>query len=568
MRTFDSYYDSEGNYHSVTYEDGVLVQDVITQYADNDSNSSSVNNSGARTSAYDSIANDTTRGGTSNFSSNVILAGTAGNDSLNNFSGNVTVYGGAGDDLIYNGWFGSNAIIKGGSNNDNIYNYASNSLLKGGSGNDYLYSGEGSSTLIAGTGDDNILVEKYSASTSDNYHFVDAGAGNDNINLYSLKSSTVNGGAGNDTINSTGSSNRIFGGDGDDYIKGGGSKNTSADTIVGGKGDDTIEVINGTSGDERIYYAEGDGNDVITDGFSFLSFSDSYSNPKNQIYITGGASYSTMTSGNDIVVSVGSGSITLKNSATYAGYFYDSYLNISTIESSMDMPSVDSSDDDSDNFISSDSNNNEVQQNIYTYSGGNEVISNYLQGTQINLATDYQGIGLEGNSFFIKSSSGQLEIQNARDKVISYGDAAGNLVAYSYIASGGGVIDGRNISQFEIIIGGDNSDNQIYAGSGGSYLWGGMGGNDTLTGGDGYDEFFYAIGSGDDIITNANRNDIINLLGVSISQITDADISLSEINLSFADGGHLKLESYAPTGFKVEGVTYAADRINGTWYTK
>ena len=568
MRTFDSYYDSEGNYHSVTYEDGVLVQDVITQYADNDSNSSSVNNSGARTSAYDSIANDTTRGGTSNFSSNVILAGTAGNDSLNNFSGNVTVYGGAGDDLIYNGWFGSNAIIKGGSNKDSIYNYASNSLLKGGSGNDYLYSGEGSSTLIAGTGDDNILVEKYSASTSDNYHFVDAGAGNDNINLYSLKSSTVNGGAGNDTINSTGSSNRIFGGDGDDYIKGGGSKNTSADTIVGGKGDDTIEVINGTSGDERIYYAEGDGNDVITDGFSFLSFSDSYSNPKNQIYITGGASYSTMTIGNDIVVSVGSGSITLKNSATYAGYFYDSYLNISTIESSMDMPSVDSSDDDSDNFISSDSNNNEVQQNIYTYSGGNEVISNYLQGTQINLATDYQGIGLEGNSFFIKSSSGQLEIQNARDKVISYGDAAGNLVAYSYIASGGGVIDGRNISQFEIIIGGDNSDNQIYAGSGGSYLWGGMGGNDTLTGGDGYDEFFYAIGSGDDIITNANRNDIINLLGVSISQITDADISLSEINLSFADGGHLKLESYAPTGFKVEGVTYAADRINGTWYTK
>ena len=299
-----------------------------------------------------------------------------------------------------------------------------------------------------------------------------------------------------------------------------------------------------------------------------ISFSDSYSNPKNQIYITGGASYSTMTRGNDIVVSVGSGSITLKNSATYAGYFYDSYLNISTIESSMDMPSVDSSDDDSDNFISSDSNNNEVQQNIYTYSGGNEVISNYLQGTQINLATDYQGIGLEGNSFFIKSSSGQLEIQNARDKVISYGDAAGNLVAYSYIASGGGVIDGRNISQFEIIIGGDNSDNQIYAGSGGSYLWGGMGGNDTLTGGDGYDEFFYAIGSGDDIITNANRNDIINLLGVSISQITDADISLSEINLSFADGGHLKLESYAPTGFKVEGVTYAADRINGTWYTK
>ena len=81
-------------------------------------------------------------------------------------------------------------------------------------------------------------------------------------------------------------------------------------------------------------------------------------------------------------------------------------------------------------------------------------------------------------------------------------------------------------------------------------------------------EFFYAIGSGDDTITNANRNDIVNLLGVSLSQITEASISLSEINIGFIDGGHLKLQSYAPTGFKVEGVTYVADRINKTWSTK
>ena len=555
MRTFDSYYDSEGNYHSLTYEDGVLVSDVIT-WTNTNSNSSSGTSSSGRTSAYDSTANDTTRGGSSNYLVNTALSGTAGNDSLNNFGANVTVYGGAGDDLIYNGWFGSNSILLGESDNDSIFSYASNSLLKGGSGNDYLYSGEGGSTLIAGSGNDNILVEKYSKSTSDSYTLIDAGAGDDNINLYSVKSSTINGGAGNDTINSTGHSNRIFGGDGNDYIKGGGSKNTSAETISGGKGDDTIEVSNGTSGYARIYYSEGDGDDVITDGFHFLSFQDDSDNPKNEIFITGGASYSTMTSGSDIVISVGSGSITLKNSATYAGYFYKSFLNIDTLGSSLEIPNVA---DDSDNFSTGNS--------TYTYSGGNQVISDY-QGAQINLASDFAGIGLNGNSFYVNSSSGSLEIQNARDKVISYGDAAGNLVAYSYMASGGGEIDGRNISQFEIIIGGDNSDNQIYAGSGGSYLWGGVGGNDTLTGGDGYDEFFYAIGGGDDVIKNSNRNDVVDLLGVSLSQITDASISLGEINISFADGGHLKLESYAPTGFKVEGVTYAADRTNKTWYVK
>ncbi len=557
MRTFDSYYDSEGNYHSVTYEDGVLVSDVIT-WTNVDGGSSSGSSSSGRTSAYDSTANDTTRGGNSNFSSKAVLSGTSANDSLNNFANIVTVYGGGGDDLIYNGWFGSNSILQGESDNDSIFSYASDSLLKGGNGNDYLYSGEGGSTLIAGSGDDNILVEKYSNSTSDSYTLIDAGKGNDNINLYSIKSSTILAGGGNDTITDTGHSNRIFGGDGDDYIKGGGSKNTSAETIVGGKGADTIEIINGTSGDAKIYYADGDGNDIITDGFSFLSFQDDFSNPKNTIYITGGASYSTMTSGSDIVVSVGNGSITLKNSATYAGYFYHSYLNIDTLSSLIDIPNVDDVDDD----------NSGMENSAYTYSGGNQIISDYSQGKQINLATDFQGIGLNGNSFYVTSSSGSLEIQNARDKVISYGDASGNLIAYSYLASGGGEIDGRNISQFEIIIGGDHVDNQIYAGNGGSSLWGGGGGSDTLTGGDGYDEFFYALGSGDDVIKNANRNDLVNLLGVSLSQITDAAISLGEINISFSDGGHLKLESYAPTGFKVEGVTYAADRINKTWYTK
>ena len=109
--------------------------------------------------------------------------------------------------------------------------------------------------------------------------------------------------------------------------------------------------------------------------------------------------------------------------------------------------------------------------NTWTYNGGDKVISNYHEGEVVKLASDYQGIDLKGNSFFVKSSSGRLEIQNARDKVIGY--SAGNEVAvYSYVASGGGNIDGRGISQAEIIIGGDNTDNQIYAGAGGSSLCG------------------------------------------------------------------------------------------------
>ena len=118
------------------------------------------------------------------------------------------------------------------------------------------------------------------------------------------------------------------------------------------------------------------------------------------------------------------------------------------------------------------------------------------------------------------------------------------------------------------MIGADNADNQILAGSGGSSMWGGNGGADTLTGGDGYDEFFYAMGSGADVIQNAGDNDVVNLLGVNLSQITYAEVNYSSVNLGFVDGGSLSMQSSSATGFKLEGVTYVADRSTGGWSTK
>lgn len=204
----------------------------------------------------------------------------------------------------------------------------------------------------------------------------------------------------------------------------------------------------------------------------------------------------------------------------------------------------------------------------YTYSGGNMVISNYQQGEQINLASDFTGIGLDENNFYINSSSGTLTIQNVRDKIVSYGDAQGNLLVYSYMASGGGNIDFSSYSQYEVIIGANNADNNIIAGSGGSSLWGGNGGSDTLTGGDGYDEFFYALGSGDDVIQNASDNDLINLLGVSLDQLTYANIGEAAVTIGFVDGGNLSISGSVKAGFSLGGHTYACDFSTKTWYIK
>ena len=206
--------------------------------------------------------------------------------------------------------------------------------------------------------------------------------------------------------------------------------------------------------------------------------------------------------------------------------------------------------------------------NTYTYNGGDKVINNYQQGEVVQLASDYQGIDVNGNSFLVKSSSGAVEIQNARDKFIGYSATNTDVVAYSYLGAKAGVIDGRDKNQAEIFIGGDHVDNQIYAGNGGSSLWGGNGGTDTLSGGDGYDEFFFAMGSGNDVIQNAGDNDVVNLLGVSLEQITYAEVSSSDIHIGFTDGGHLQLQGQSATGFKLENVTYTANRATGEWTTK
>ena len=209
----------------------------------------------------------------------------------------------------------------------------------------------------------------------------------------------------------------------------------------------------------------------------------------------------------------------------------------------------------------------ETTPTSYTYSGGNMTISDY-QGAQINIASNYTGINFDANNFYVNSSSGSLTIENARDKVISYGDANGNLIAYSYLANSGGVIDGSGISQAEIIIGGDNSANQIIAGSGGSSLWGGTGGADTLIGGSGYDEFFFAKGSGVDVIQNAASDDLINLLGVTLNDISGVDVNESAVSLNFVDGGNLRVEGNSGVGYKLDNEIYVCNQSAKTWSAK
>lgn len=260
-------------------------------------------------------------------------------------------------------------------------------------------------------------------------------------------------------------------------------------------------------------------------------------------------------------VTVGGGDIIINNYNYYGDYTDNSNNNGTIINQSSIGGDVKNSTtvDNSKTLV--------ISGNTYTYNGGDKVINNYQQGEVVELASDYQGIDLSGNSFFVKSSSGQLEIQNSRDKFVGY-SAESEVVAYSYVASGGGNVDGRDKNVAEIMIGGDNANNQIYAGSGGSSLWGGNGGIDTLTGGDGNDEFFYAVGSGNDVVQNADSNDLINLASITLSQISGVEVNIGQININFIDGGSLKVQGGDDVRYQIAEGTFAVNQTTKEWSAK
>ena len=84
---------------------------------------------------------------------------------------------------------------------------------------------------------------------------------------------------------------------------------------------------------------------------------------------------------------------------------------------------------------------------------------------------------------------------------------------------------------------GNTLDNVIIAGEGDASLWGGTGGDDLLTGGDGKNMFFYTNGNGNDTIAGANDGDVVYFSGVTLEQISSSSVVDGNAVINFADGG-------------------------------
>ena len=171
----------------------------------------------------------------------------------------------------------------------------------------------------------------------------------------------------------------------------------------------------------------------------------------------------------------------------------------------------------------------------------------------------------------LNSGTGSLTIKNSRNKIIDVA-VGGNTVAYAYLASYAGEINGGGISQLEVIIGANDGANVLVAGNGGSSLWGGSGSYgsgsyDTLTGGAGVDNFFFGKNDGSDVIENASSSDIVNLYDVSLSDIISAETEGNQIYARFNTGCDLLIESSENLSatFKLADGSFKFNHSSGEW---
>ena len=308
------------------------------------------------------------------------------------------------------------ANIIGNSKNNTIYASKNGGTYQGGKGNDTVYGGAGEDELFGGTGSDKLYGNAGDDTLSGDY-------GND----------TLDGGAGND---------EIYGGDGNDRLIGG----TGNDALSGGSGKDTF------------VYGNGDGKDVITD----------YTEGDDIIEISNGTITKTVVAndGNDIVFSVGSGSVTVEN-----------IIN----EKVKDSPDIKIQIKDSHGSYVMGNNRIDLKSDF----GGSLNLNSYLaSNTYVYGSNTTKGISITGND---------------KDNGIFGGSGNDTLTG----GAGHDVLEGG--AGNDTLTGGVGND-RLFGGAGNDTLTGGAG-NDTLIGGAGNDTFIYS--SGKDIITDYAEEDMI-----------------------------------------------------------
>ncbi len=387
----------------------------------------------------------------------VTLSGTDADDFLTGKGSNQTLTGGNGNDTL--SAYGDGAQVSGDEGNDYILTNGDALAAYGGLGNDTLKNRGDNSTLTGGA-DNDLLV---------NGEYWDTERGGSNV--------VLSGGDGNDTLSNRGTDSRLDGGTGDDLIYNGyryyeprgifyalddedlasGYYNADGSTLTGGTGNDTLRNC---ADNVLIAYGAGDGSDLI-EGF----------NATSTLSIAGSA-YSKATVGDDLIVTVGEGLITLRGAASLSSVNIDGTEHLTLTDSDSIKVTLSAS-------VESASAAERVKPIVIV---GN-ALNNVIHGGKSNDLL-WGGAGADS----INGGLGNDKIWGSTGNDTLLGNA-GN----------------------DSLLGGEGDD-KLWGGSGNDTLTG-EGGNDTLWGGTGADTFLYADGDGKDTISGFDDTDMLQITG-------------------------------------------------------
>ena len=389
----------------------------------------------------------------------VTILSKEGNDTINNKSQFTLVNSGDGNDLINNS--ADEATLCGGSGNGNntINNTANNVDILNTQNKEYTFNSGSQVTIHANSVINNrgdhaqIIAHQWGTVTltnqaDANFSTIKGGAYDDSIVNYAYGVS-IDGERGNDFIDNYGAKDvTVIGGNGYDTIVN--HVRASGITVDGGKGNDIISLA---GGDEVLIFNDGDGNDTVYGATNQTKFAFEYDSSSVNSYYDRNIAANV----SDVIVKVGDGSITFKN--TNMIRFYD------TITGTDQDDTIDNID--GMKFISTGDGNDYIN----SWSASNLIIN-----TGDGNDTLY---GLSGRFITINGGNGN--------------DFFYTLANYALLSGDQGS-DTLNASTHSTLLGGDGDDS--ITGSSYSSLDGGDG-NDYLKG---FGNSTFIGGKGDDVI--------------------------------------------------------------------
>ncbi len=432
----------------------------------------------------------------------VTLAGGDGMDTLTAYGEGDSLSGGVGNDYLFAGASASKAVLDGGAGEDILKAVGDKSTLYGGAGSDTIYL-EGSGGVVRyvnGDGSDVVFGYKYAKDTiqleSVKSYSVTA-SGNDTIlkvgsDIICLKEAkdealklSIYGTSGANKLKAVsvgtklyglGGKDTLIGGKGKDYLDGG----TGNDCLRGGTGADTL--VGGT-GNDTFLYASGDGKDIIKD----------YEAGKDVIKLTKGTITGKKAKGKDVILTVGTGSMTLKNAVGKKITLIDAEGKKSTL-----APLV-----------------NDLPDNTkYTDT----------KQTKVSLASAYASTSFDAGLY--ATSIKKIYATKTTKRLTIYGNDNNNVIK---AGSKGSKLYGQDGN--DSLVGGKGHD-CLYGGVGKDTLSGGAGNdtlcggknNDTLYGGTGKDVFLYYDGDGDDVILSYTGDQAIKVMSGNVDDMYASQI--------------------------------------------